>query len=237
MESLPRKPFIEHLEDLRKCLVQSGAAVLVCSAGVYPFSEGVLSWLIRPIQAEAGPVYFFAPAEAFLVRLKTALVAGFLIASPVVVTRVWAFISPGLYPREKRHVLPWVFFSVMLTTAGAVFAFRAVLPVALRFLMGFQTGFLQPMISVSYYVSFALGLVLAFAVAFNLPCVVTAAVSMGLVDKKTLRRFHRHVIVGVFVLSMFLTPPDAVSQVLLGVPLVMLYEASIVLAGFFEKKK
>jgi len=232
-----KKPVAEHLEDLRICLIRSVAAIAIAAVGGYLVSNPLLEWLTHPIREEIGRLYFFSPADAFLVKLKIALLAGVVIASPVVFSQIWIYVAPGLYPREKKTLLPWLLFSWLLFLTGAAFAFKIVMPIALHFLIGFQTSFLAPMISISNYISFASSLILAFGIAFNMPVFILAFVTAGLLQTQTLTRYRRHAYVTVFILAMILTPPDMVSQILLALPLVLLYEISVVGAKIVARSK
>jgi len=223
-----RKPITEHLDELRRCIIRSGIAIFIFSIIAYFFSSSILDWLTAPIQNEMGRVYFFSPTDAFVVRLKTALFSGCVIASPFVLHQVWNYVSPGLYSKEKKVLLPWSIASWVLFLIGIWFAFEIVLPVTLNFLLGFQTSFMSPMISVNYYLSFAISLILSFGIAFDFPIFILALVHVGLLKPETLSRFRKQAYVFVFVAAMFLTPPDMISQVLLAIPLLVLFEVSVI---------
>jgi len=231
----PALTLFGHLDELRKRLLVSFAAVLVSMAGAFFYSDRLLAVLVRPLLTGTNEVYFFSPAEAFAVKLKMAFLAGLVIASPVVMGQLWLFISPALYEREKRLMVPVIFLTSFLFLAGVLFCFFFVMPSALKFLMGMQTEFLKPMISVSEYVGFLSMMLLAFGAAFNLPVFIMALVFLGLLDSKTLNRYQRHAVLLIFIAAAVMTPgPDIVSQLLLAVPLVLLFELSVLGAKAIE---
>ena len=235
--NLDRKSFVEHLDDLRRCVIRSAVAILLGTIVGYVFCDPILKWFTEPIQSEIGNLYFFSPADAFIVRLKTSFLAGCLVTSPFVLTQIWLYVSPGLYPQEKKALIPWMVFSWSLFLLGAAFAFKVVLPLGLQFLLGFQTEFLKPMIAIHNYISFTGSLILAFGIAFNIPVFLLALVSLGLVQVSTLIHYRKHAYVGVFILGMILTPPDVISQILLALPLIVLYEISIIGSKMIKSKK
>jgi len=233
----PYLSFFEHLEELRKRLLISLAAVGVASVGGYLASGPAVEFLTAPLRSEAGAVYFFSPQGAFTVKLKASLLLGALAASPVVLHQFWSFVSPALYPRERRAVVPLAAVTSALFVTGAVFAYLVVLPAAMKFLLGMQTGSLKPMISVEEYLSFVTMLVLSFGVAFNLPVFVLALVGAGITDAAGLNRFQRHAIVAIFIAAAVLTPgPDIASQLLLALPLLVLFEISVLIAVFIGRR-
>jgi len=223
---------VGHLEELRKRIFRAGTAVLAAAAVLWFFSEALLEFLTSPVRKEGIVLNFFSPPEAFIVRLQVTILAACLAASPVLLYELWSFLSPGLYRKEKKFILPLVAVMTVLFIFGALFAYLAVFPAALHFLLGFQTQSLKPVLSASGYISFLSGLILAFGFCFNLPVFVLAAVKAGWIDAAGLKRIRRHVVVGLLVLSAILTPPDIISQFLLTGPLWILYEISVWVASF-----
>ena len=220
--------FIEHLDELRKRLVISLSAVFAGASVAFFYSEKLLAWLIAPVQADIGRVYFFSPAEGFAVRIKVSLLAGLLVAFPVVASQIWLFVAPALRAMEKKVILPLVFVTSLLFLGGVVFAFLGALPIALKYLMSMQTEFLRPMISISEYVSFLSTMLLAFGVAFNVPVFLVGLAGLGLLNSKTLGQYRKHAIVLIFIAAAVVTPsPDMASQLLLAVPLWVLFEVSV----------
>lgn len=218
---------IEHLEELRRRLL---FAVLAFAAGLvvsFLFVEPILALLIRPI----GRVVFLAPTEAFFVRLKVAALAGAFLSLPVVLYQVWRFVGVGLTRGERRYALSLLPFSLLLFVGGAAFAFFAILPVGVKFLLGYQTEQLTPMISIGAYLSFATAFVLAFGVVFQLPLVILFLARLGIVTPASLAAGRKYALLGIVILSAVLTPGgDVVSQALMAIPTYVLYEVSILIA-------
>lgn len=218
--------FLEHLEELRWRLVKSAAAVLIFSIIAYFFTDHILNFLTREIEA----VYFNAPTEAFSVRIKLSLITGFMAALPVIFWQIWQFVVPGLYRNEARLVVPVVFMATLAFVGGAAFCFFVVLPVGMQFLLGFGTEKIKPLISVGRYISFVTWMCLGFGIVFELPIVSFFLGRIGLIDSGMLKRGRRYAVVGILVVAAAITPsPDVFSQLMLAGPLYVLYELSIVI--------
>lgn len=228
-------PFFEHLDELRRrLLIALGATGLSAVAG-YVFSEKALRFALRPLGEQ---VYFFQPQEAFVLRIKMALLLGVLIASPVILSQFWLFVSPALRVQERKAVAPLAGITSFLFLAGAAFCFFCVMPVAMKFLVGMQTNFLRPLISASEYISFLSTMLLAFGVAFNVPVFLVALVAAGVTTSRALAKARRQAIVLIFITAAVLTPgPDIASQLLLAIPLYLLYELSLVAARALEGRR
>ncbi len=227
----PQLTFFEHLEELRRRLLISLTAVTLAGTGGYLASDRILALLTEPLRRYADGLYFFSPQGAFLVKLKVALLVGIIGASPVVLHQLWAFLAPGLHGHEKRAALPLAAVTSFLFVTGAVFAQFVVMPAAMRFLVGLESDSLRPMISVEEYVSFLSCMLVAFGVAFNLPVVVLSLVLAGFTDATGLNRFQKQAVVLIFVGAAVLTPgPDVASQLLLALPLLALFELSVLAA-------
>jgi sec-independent protein translocase protein TatC len=253
-----RLPIIEHLSDLRKRIVNSLIAVFVAFVAAFNYSEylfksimfplrynldfSVKELYIRFVQADKlqnTKLVFLAPAEGFWMNLKVSLVAALIISLPVVFHQIWKFISPGLLPKEKKYIMPFVFFATLLFLAGASFCFFIVLPFALDFLLTYKVGdFLMPMLSVGQYVDFCLKFVLAFGAVFELPIVLVFLTKFGIVSPKTLAKNRKYAVLVAFIIAAFLTPtPDAFNQTLMAVPIILLYEIGIWISPLFAKKR
>ena len=246
-----------HLEDLRKRIIISVAAVLVAFVVAFNYSEEIFGILMFPLRnsldfsitelyvqfvpvdkLKATKLVFLAPTEAFWMNMKVALVAALVFSLPVIFLQLWKFISPGLQPTEKKYVIPFVIVSTGLFMVGASFCFIIVLPFALSFLLNYKIGdFLMPMLSVGQYVDFCLKFILAFGAIFELPIVLIFLTKIGLVTPETLKRNRRLAIVLAFVAGAILTPtPDPFNQTLMAIPIIMLYEVGIQLSVFFAKR-
>lgn len=223
--------WVEHLEELRRSLfVIAGALALATVVSLF-FSDWLIHLLTGPMRALEERLYFVAPYEALLVKLKVSLFAGILLASPVAAGQIWRFVAPGLYESEKRSALFAAGWTAACFVAGVAFAFFAVLPFALRFFLGFQTEELQPLISIHEYISFLTGFLLGFGAAFVFPVFLLILVKLGLLRAETLARQRRLALLVIFIAAAILTPStDVVSQILLAIPLAVLFEATVFLA-------
>lgn len=226
MEDRPMT-LIEHLEELRRRLLISVFAFSAGTVVSFLLVERVLAVLIRPV----GRVVFTAPTEAFFIRLKVAALTGAFVSLPVILYEIWRFVSVGLTAAERRYTLALLPFSLLLFVGGGAFAFFAILPVGVRFLLSYQTETLVPMISIGAYTSFATAFVLAFGLVFQLPVVVLFLARIGVVTPAALAAGRRYALLGIVVLSAVLTPGgDLFSQLLMAGPTYLLYEASIWIA-------
>lgn len=229
-------PVTEHLEELRKKIFYSLTCVLITSLLGYFFSEKILGAMSSAVTQKGVALYFFAPAEAFLARIKISIVVGLAVASPFLFKQLWDFVGPALHQKERSFVLPWTFASATLFIIGILFGYFLVLPMTIDFLLGYETAFMKPMLSVSAYISFAAGLIVAFGLAFNLPILIIGSVLGKWVKLDLYKRYRRHAYVVVFVIAMILTPPDVYSQVLLAIPMLILYEASLLISALLMKR-
>ena len=230
--------FVEHLGELRKRVLIALGAMLAGTCLGYFVSDGALRLFLKPIRDQIGQAYFFSPAEAFVVKMKVAIFLGTLIASPVILGQLWLFVSPALTLKERKSFLPLVGVTSVFFLAGVLFCFYLVMPSALGFLMGMQSDYLKPMISVTEYISFLFGMSLAFGAAFNMPVVILSLTQAGILKSATLNRYQRHAVVLIFIAAAVLTPgPDIASQLLLAIPLLALFEISVGLAIGLERRK
>ncbi|MCA9729562.1 MAG: twin-arginine translocase subunit TatC [Candidatus Eisenbacteria bacterium] len=221
---------VEHLEELRTVLLQSLLAASVAAVAAWFLSDRAIDLLVRPAIGPVGDLKFISPTGAFMLRMKTAIGLGLFLAAPFIVWRVWTFVVPGLLKKERKVAVPVVLSSVLLFYAGAAFAYLVILPIALTFLLGFGTQYLQPMITAEHYFDFAVRLTLAFGAVFQFPLVVTLLTWWGILDPDFLKRYWRWGVVLVFVLSAILTPPDVASQLLMAGPVLLLYLISLLIA-------
>jgi sec-independent protein translocase protein TatC len=175
--------------------------------------------------------------EMFFTYLKTAILAGALLVSPVLFYQIWMFIAPGLYQNERRFAIPFVVCSTMLFVGGSLFGYFVVFPFGFRFFLGFANDYIQALSSVKQYFSFAIKLLLAFGVVFELPVVIFFLARMGLVTSDLLRRKRKYAILLTFVMASILTPPDVITQLMMAGPLIILYEISIFIAKIAGKRR
>ena len=227
-----------HLEELRKRLIVVIISVAAFALLSFLFSGPLITLMTLPISKRVPYLYFFSPYEAFLVKLKIALAGGILLSLPVIFYQLWSFVSPGLYLKEKKLILPAVLISTVLFAFGALFAFVVVLPLALQFFLAFQTEKLVPLISIGSYISFFLSLVLIFGIVFDFPLVLIGLIHFKVIGTSFLVRQRKTMIVLIFILAAVLTPTvDIVTQCLLAVPLWLLYEGSIIVGQRIECRK
>lgn len=237
-------PFLDHLEELRWRIVWSLLAVIIgVVVGFFVVTTfdvvGILKAPIAPYLAVANRrLVFTSPTEPILLTLKLAFAFGLLFAFPVLAYQLWAFLSPALFSRERRVVLPAAVVAVLLFAVGAAMAYVAVLPVALKVMMGFQSESLSPLITADAYFGFATTVVLAFGLIFELPLVLSILVYLRVLSAATLIRFRRVAVVANAIFSAFLTPgPDVVSMVLMMLPVQLFYELSVLFARVLERRR
>ncbi|MBM3314655.1 twin-arginine translocase subunit TatC [candidate division WOR-3 bacterium] len=225
--------FLQHLEELRKRLLYSAVALVAAAVAGYYFSGPILDILQRPV----GNLVFLAPPEAFVTRLKVGFAAGLILAAPVIFYQFWRFVRPALMPGESRYVVGAVVSGTLLFGLGVAFALLVVLPFGLRFLMSFQSEELRAMLSVGRYVDFVAWFLFGFGLVFQLPIAIFFLTKLGVVTPRALRKHRRIAILIIVVAAAVLTPPDVVSQVLMAVPMLLLYEIGIIGSVFAARKK
>jgi sec-independent protein translocase protein TatC len=234
-------PFLEHHEELRSRLIWIAVTVLSLSVGgFFIVSElDVIGLLKRPIVPliPDGLLLFTSPTEPMMVTLKLAFIIGIILAMPVIIYHVWGFLAPALFAHEKKLVIPAVLGGFVLFLLGVAMAYFLVLPLGLRFLLSFQTQALAPIITIGEYLRFATRLILAFGVIFELPLVTLMLSGLGLIDAGFLRKFRRHAIVGVALLSSLLTPADVGTMLMMMAPLLVLYEISVLLVSMVDRRR
>lgn len=229
---------LEHLEELRSRLIKVLLAVALASAFSFIFSGRILDFLVAPARLYVREIYFLGPLAAFLVRLNVALFSGVLFSSPYIFYQAWMFAAPGLHAKEKRIVIPAVTFSAIFFAAGAAFAYAVIVPTGLGFLLRYRTETLKPFLEVERYLEFVITLLIASGVIFNLPVFVVGLTKLGVVTAASLGRSRKVFIVAAFVAAAVITPStDPVTQFFMAVPLIFLYEMSIRLSAFLEKRE
>ena len=236
-----KSPFTEHLGELRDRLVRSFIAVGVGFVTAYFFKEKLFELLTAPLvqaMAESGnaKLIFTGLPEAFFTYLKVSLLAGIVVATPVLFYEFWMFVSPGLYRDEKKYLMPIVFLSIFFFVVGASFGYFIVFPYGFRFFLSFATDTIYAMPSMKEYLSFASKMLLAFGFVFELPLVLTFMARMGMVSVDFLKKNRKYALLIFFVGAALITPPDVVTQIMMALPLMVLYEISIIGARVFGKK-
>jgi sec-independent protein translocase protein TatC len=232
-----RLPLTEHLAELRTRIFRILIAWIIGGAVAWNFSEAIFGLLLQPavsaLGPDAGSLQAIAPTEIFFTYLKCAVLAGFVFALPVIFWQLWRFIAPGLYPSERSAIVPFVLVSTLLFVGGAIFSYLAVFPLMFNFFTGFDSEFVHSAWTMREVFALTTRLFLAFGVAFELPVLVFFLSIAGIVDAPTLLRGTPYAVLAVFITAAILTPPDWVSQIFLGVPMVLLYLLGVGVAYLF----
>jgi len=232
-------PLTAHLKELRDRLIFSFIAIGLGFILCYALKEILFDILAAPLlrmMPPGGSLIFTSVAEAFFTYMKVALIAGLMLASPFVLYQIWAFVAPGLYRNEKRYVVPFVSLGSLFFAMGILFGYFVAIPFGFKFLLSYATDFIKPMPSMKEYLSFSIKFLLAFGLVFEFPVVLLLLAKIGVIDAKTLARQRKYAILLIFVFAAVMTPPDIISQVLMALPLMGLYELSILLAKLFGKR-
>ena len=240
MDEQEKIPFTAHLEELRKRLIVCFVAVGIGFVLSYGFKEKLFKILIRPLISVMQPgdeLIFTGLPEAFFTYLKVAFLSGIILSAPVIFYQFWMFVAPGLYNKEKRLLVPIVFLSSFFFIGGALFGYFIVFPFGFKFFLGFATEYIRPLPSMREYLSFSSKLLLAFGLVFELPLIVTFLAKLGLVSVEFLKKNRKYALLLFFVGAAIITPPDVVTQIMMALPLMVLYEISIIGARIFGQKK
>ncbi|PKN51649.1 MAG: twin-arginine translocase subunit TatC [Deltaproteobacteria bacterium HGW-Deltaproteobacteria-13] len=241
-ESEDRKMSLtEHLIELRKSLTNSLIAVGIGFGVCYYYKDFIFSIVTRPL-TQALPknsyLIYTGLTEAFFTYMKVAFFASLIITSPFILYQIWKFIAPGLLPREKKYVVPFVISSSVLFISGVLFGYFVALPPAFEFFVSFNNQYLQAMLSFKDYLSLFVTFLLGFGISFELPIFIFFLTKLGIVNAAMLSKQRRYAILIIFIVAAILTPsPDALSQVLMAIPLMFLYEVSIFVSRFAQKGK
>lgn len=246
-----KQTIIEHLEALRKSLIVSVIAIIIAAFVCFAYNEQILGFIITPLKNLNEKLIVTGVTEAFFVKLKLAFFGGFCVAFPIVVLSLWGFIKPALYPTERKYVYILFPITLLLFCGGIVFAYFGILPLVLNFFIYIAGSNLDTMFKVDQYVSFVLAFTIPFGLVFELPVIVFFLAKMGIVSSAGLARNRKYALLIIFILAAALTPgPDPISQLMMGIPVYILYEISILVArtarpreerkakgGWFRKKR
>jgi len=237
-----KAPLMEHLIELRRRLLWSMVALGGAFAVCLYFAKPIFGFLVQPLlRAGQGKVYYSDIFEAFFVEVKVAFFAALMVAFPVIANQLWKFVAPGLYGRERKALLPFLLLTPVLFLAGAALAYYVAMPLALHWLLGFQGNVggieRQALPGVGNYLTFATRFIFGFGVAFLLPVLLMLLERAGIVSREQLRKGRRYAIVAAFAIAAVLTPPDPISQLMLAIPLSLLYEFSLVAIWFTERRR
>jgi sec-independent protein translocase protein TatC len=242
-------PLLDHIIELRNRLMWSVGALAIAFVVCYIFAEEIYTFLMQPLMQAMGEnsvhrrMIFTALHEAFFTYIKVAFFAGMMLAFPVIASQVWMFIAPGLYKNEKRAFLPFLAATPVLFLCGAALVYYLIMPLAWNFFLSFETPGSQGALpielesKVSEYLSLTMTLIFAFGLCFELPVLLTLMGRVGLTSSEGLKSKRKFAIVGVFIAAALLTPPDPISQISLALPILLLYEISIIAVRMVEKKR
>ncbi len=232
------QPLLYHLLALRKLLVSCAIALLVgFVVSFYLLREPIMRFITQPIEARGVTIIYTAVSEALITQLKVSLIAGVVLASPFIFYQIWLFIKPALYENEIRVFRVLFFVALGLFLLGIVFCYRYVYGLALNFFLVAGENLATPMLSIDKYVSFLFSFILPFGIVFELPVAIYMATRIGLVDYKKLASWRKFVFFGIFVIAAILTPPDVVSQIMLALPMYLLYEISVQISRFTKNRR
>lgn len=234
------QPFVAHLIELRDRLIRAVIAIGIAfvALAIYPSPSGLYDWLAMPLVQhlpEGATMIATNPISPFMVPIKVTMLAAFMLALPVVLYQIWAFVAPGLYAHEKKLVLPLIISSTLLFFMGVAFCYFFVFGKVFTFIQQFAPKSITAAPDIEAYLSFVLNMFIAFGAAFEVPVVLVILVRMGMVSIEKLKDFRSYFIVIAFVIAAVVTPPDVVSQLALAIPMCLLYEVGIVAAGLFVK--
>lgn len=238
-EEEPAMTFLQHMDELRRRFIRIFIACGVGFLACYSFAKPLFALLMAPLVAvlpEHSTLIFTSLPEGFITYLKVSFVAGLFLVSPYIFSQIWGFIAPGLYEHERKWMIPLAFLSAFFFVGGALFGYYVVFPFGCEFFMGFADDFIRPMPTLSEYLSFSLKLLFAFGVIFELPLFIFFLARLGLVTHTWLRKKRKYAILIAFICSAILTPPDVITQTLMAIPLLLLYEIGIWISYFFGKK-
>jgi sec-independent protein translocase protein TatC len=232
-----KMPVTEHLEELRARLIKIVVAVLVVTVASYFFRRTIIEFLQVPIKKvlHDEPLRFFSLMEPFIVHIKVSVYAGIFFSVPVILYQLWMFISPGLLSKERKYLLPFIFLGSVFFLLGASLCYFIILPYGTQFFINFDPG-LQSTINISSYLSFCIRLIMVFGFVFQLPLILVLLSKIGLITSKRLSTSRKYAYLLFFVGGAILTPPDPLTQSLMAIPLILMYELSVVLTRIFGRK-
>ena len=241
--------FVDHLTELRSRLLKSIIYIFIFFVISYTFAENIYSFLVQPYaDAVKGDelnrrLIFTALHETFITYLKVAFFAAVFVGSPILLIQIWKFIAPGLYKNEKKALLPYLIATPTLFLLGGMLVYYLVMPLAIKFFLSFETSAqlntlpIQLEAKVNEYLSLIMRLIFAFGLSFQLPVILSLLARVGFIDSNYLKKRRKYVVVIIFAVAALLTPPDPITQIGLGIPLLILYELSIISVKYIEKKK
>ena len=222
--------FIDHLEELRWRILKSLGSILVMAILTFNFADYLVYILTAPADNRGIGLQTLTPQGMFILKWNLAIIGGFILSIPVITIQIWKFVSPGLYNRERKILLPLILTVFLCFILGAIFAYMVILPFSLNFFASMVTDNVQNNFSINYYFSFVLALIIGSGVIFEMPVASFLFSSIGIITPSFLRRFRREAIMVTVILSAIITPPDPISLIIMSIPMVILYEISILVS-------
>ena len=236
-KELPKQEISEHIQELRLRLLYSFLVIIITFILLFPFSKKLLLFLQKPLpKSLVGKLIFLSPGDALIVSIKVTLLAALILSSPFWIYQFWKYVEPALYEHEKKLIIPSFFITLVLFLLGVSFSYFVVLPFSLKFLLSFAGDMLTPQITINNYISFVIQMILAFGIIFLLPVVTYLLGKLGIINSVILKHYRKYAIIIIFLIAAILTPPDIFSQVMLALPLLALYEVSIIILKIIEKR-
>lgn len=226
---------IEHVSELRKRLIIIVFVIIIGSLVSYNYIQNIVDIIIAP--AQNLEFIYLSPPELFMTYVKMALLVGVFITTPITLSQIWIFVRPGLKKKEKKYIIFSLFMGIIFFLMGVVFAYFVIIPITIKFFVQVQVEQITPLFSFENYIGFVLSLLLSFGLVFELPLLITVLSLLNLVKSDTLKKFRKPVILIIFVASAILTPPDILSQVLMAIPMIVLYELGISISTNIDKRK
>jgi len=239
-EDKKEMPFLDHLEELRWRIIKSFSSLILLTIGSFPLTTWILTLLTYPNAHLAHPakLVYLKPTAMMMIRMELSISMGLIGSLPVILYQLWRFVAPGLLPKEKYYIFPVIFITIVCFSIGALFAYFVIIPVMLPFLFSMGTQFIEANINISDYMSFVLRLILISGLVFEMPVLAFFLARIGLVSHRTLIRFWRYALVIIFIFCAIVTPtPDPFNQIILAIPLMLLYGISIWVAALAHRKR
>ena len=222
--------FIDHLEELRWRILKSLGSILVMAVLTFNFADYLVYILTAPADNRGIGLQTLTPQGMFILKWNLAIIGGFILSIPVITIQIWKFVSPGLYNRERKILLPLILTVFLCFILGAIFAYMVILPFSLNFFASMVTDNVQNNFSINYYFSFVLALIIGSGIIFEMPVASFLFSSIGIITPSFLRKFRREAIMITVILSAIITPPDPISLIIMSIPMVILYEISILVS-------